>query len=200
MKEIEGAIELDPERGLTYSNLAVLRLAQGQKDQALAAYQKAVEVDPRSIIAWLSLANFQWSAGDVGAAETSLKRALEVDSKHVLANNALAVLYMSSRRIAEAEPYLKTIADSGIPEAAFQLADYYIGARRYDDAVGVLQPLTKAARHLRRGGTAACGDRLCAERQTARTQPGGRCHQTRSRQFHCPPAEGQFPAGRKQAP
>jgi tetratricopeptide (TPR) repeat protein len=143
VKEIEGAIELDPERGLTYTNLAVLRLAQGQKDQALAAYQKAVEVDPRSIIAWLALANFQWSAGDSVAAETSLKRALEVDPKHVLANNALAVLYMSSRRTAEAEPYLKTIADTGIPEAAFQLADYYMGVRRYDDAVAVLQPLTK---------------------------------------------------------
>jgi tetratricopeptide (TPR) repeat protein len=143
VKEVESAIELEPERGLTYTNLALLRMAQGQKDQALAAYQKAVEVDPRSILAWLALANFQWSVGDVGAAETALKRALEVDSKHILANNALAVLYMSSKRTAEAEPYLKTIADSGIPDAGLQLADYYISVRRYDDAVGVLQPLTK---------------------------------------------------------
>ena len=143
VKEIEGAIELDPARGLSYSNLAAIRLAQGDKDQAQAAFQKAVEVDPRSINAWLALANFQWSTGDPAAAEASLKRALEVDSKHILANNALAVLYMGSRRPAEAEPYLKTIAQSGIPEAAFQLADYYMAVQRFDDAVGVLQPLTK---------------------------------------------------------
>ena len=49
VREIEGAIELDPARGLTYSNLAALRMAQGQKDAAKAAFQKAVEVDPRSI-------------------------------------------------------------------------------------------------------------------------------------------------------
>src|SRR5687768_5437447 len=42
VKEIEGAIKLDPARGLTYSNLAALRLAQGQKDQAEAAFRKAV--------------------------------------------------------------------------------------------------------------------------------------------------------------
>ena len=146
VKEIEGAIELDRSRGLTYSNLGALRLAQGQKDQAQAAFQKAVEVDPRSINAWLALANFQWSTGDGSGAETSLKRALEVDPKHVLANRALAVFYMGSRRPAEAEPYLKTVAATGIPEAAYQLADYYIAARRFDDAVAVLEPLTKEPR------------------------------------------------------
>ncbi len=55
-----------------------------------------------------------------------LKRALDVDPKHVLANRALAVFYMGSRRAAEAEPYLKTVAATGIPEAGYQLADYYI--------------------------------------------------------------------------
>ena len=146
VKEIESAIELDRSRGLTYSNLGALRLAQGQKDQAQAAFQKAVEVDPRSINAWLALANFQWSTGDTPGAENSLKRALEVDPKHVLANRALAVFYMGSRRTAEAEPYLKTVAATGIPEAAYQLADYYIAARRFPDAVAILEPLTKEPR------------------------------------------------------
>jgi len=143
VREIEGAIELEPGRGLTYSNLAALRMAQGEKDQAKAAFQKAVEVDPRSIEAWLALANFQWSTADPEGAEASLKRALEVDPKHVLANRALAVFYIGARRPAEAEPYLKTMAATGIPQASFQLADYYISARRFDDATGVLQPLTK---------------------------------------------------------
>ena len=143
VKEIEGAIQLDPGRGLTYSNLAALRLAQGQKDQAKAAFQKAVEVDPRSVSAWLALANFQWSTADSEGAETSLKRALDVDPKHILANRAMAVFYMGSGRAAQAEPYLKTVAATGIPEAAYQLADYYATVRRLDDAIAVLQPLTK---------------------------------------------------------
>ncbi len=169
MQEIEEAIELDPARGLTYSNLAALRLAQGQKDQAKAAFQKAVEVDPRSINAWLALANFQWSTGDASGAETSLKRALDVDPKHVLANRALAVFYMGSRRAAEAEPYLKAVAATGIPEASYQLADYYIAARRFDDAIAVLEPLTKAPRDGLRCRNPSGGDRLQPERQGART-------------------------------
>jgi tetratricopeptide (TPR) repeat protein len=143
VREIEGAIELEPGRGLTYSNLAALRLVQGQKDQAKAAFEKAVEVDPRSIEARLALANFQLQTGDAAGAEASLKRALDTNPNHIGANRALAVFYIASRRAAEAEPYLKAIAATGVPQAAFQLADYYISSRRFDDAATVLQPLTK---------------------------------------------------------
>lgn len=143
LKEIQEAIDLEPTRAPSYSNLGAIQLAQGNRDQAKAAFQKAVEVDPRSIQAWLALANFQWSTGDLAATETSLRRALDIDSKHVLANRALAAYYVSSRRAAEAEPYLKTIAETGVPQASFQLADYYIGARRFDDARKVLEPLAK---------------------------------------------------------
>jgi tetratricopeptide (TPR) repeat protein len=143
VREIEEAIKLDPARGLTYSNLAVIRLAQGQKDQAKAAFEKAVEVDPKSIEAWLALANFNWSNGNPAGAETALKRALDVNAKHVLTNRALAVFYMASGKMPEAEPYLKIVAETGNPEAALQLADYYVAAKRPSDATRVLEPLAK---------------------------------------------------------
>jgi tetratricopeptide (TPR) repeat protein len=53
---------------------------------------------------------------------------------------------MGSGKAAQAEPYLKTIAATGSPEAAFQLADYYIATKRLAEATSVLEPLTKEAR------------------------------------------------------
>ena len=61
--EIEGAIETDPRRTLTYSNLGMLQMAKGNRDEAKAAFERAVEIDPKSVEAILALANFQWSAG-----------------------------------------------------------------------------------------------------------------------------------------
>ena len=144
VREIEEAIKLEPRRALTYSNLAALRLAQGDRDQAKAAFEKAVSVDPRSITAWLALAQFQWSTGDSPGAEQSLKRAIDVDPNHAIANRALATFYMASGRTAEAEPHVKVLAAAG-GAASMRLADYYIGAQRNADAKKVLEPLVTDA-------------------------------------------------------
>jgi tetratricopeptide (TPR) repeat protein len=44
--QISEAIELEPGRSETYTNLAMVRLAQGQRDQAQAAFENAVQINP----------------------------------------------------------------------------------------------------------------------------------------------------------
>ena len=150
VEQINEAIALEPDRSQTYTNLAMLKIAQGQRDEAQAAFEKAVETDPTSGPAWLALGNFQWSSGDVAAAEQSFTRAFERGRDDVLTNRALAAFYVATGRNAEAEQHLKLAAQKApIPATQFALADYYISSGRPDDARRILEPLAAAT------GTAA---------------------------------------------
>ena len=140
--QMEDAIRLDPNRGATYTNLALLRMARGESDDAKASLEKAVEVDPNSVVSLTALATYKWSTGDTAGAELELRRALAVDPKNVTVNRALAMLYLTTNRAANAEQPLKTIVESSDnPAASFALADYYSRTKRFDDARKVLKPM-----------------------------------------------------------
>lgn len=139
---VEQAIGLDP-TAARYTNLGVLRLAQGQAAEAEAALRKAVEVDPKSVSAQLALANFFWAGGQAAQAEQALKAALALEPDHVVANRALGTFYVASRRAPEAEPYFRKVAEkSEAAGARLALADYYIASQRLDDAAAVLTKLS----------------------------------------------------------
>jgi tetratricopeptide (TPR) repeat protein len=144
VKKIAEAVQLDPNRSATYTNLALVRVTQGQPAEAMRAFAKAVEMDPMSVPARLALANFQWSSGDATAAESSLKQALEIDPRHLLGNRVMATFLMAAGRAGEAERYLKTAADlANSVEATLTLADYYITYSRSAEARHILQPLDR---------------------------------------------------------
>jgi tetratricopeptide (TPR) repeat protein len=140
VREIEEAIKNDP-NVVAYSNLAFVRLAQGDREKAKAAFEKAIEIDPKSVSARLALAYFQWSTGDVVTAEETYKNAIAIDPKNALSNRAMAAFYASTRRTPMAEPYLKAMAETGNPLAVLQAADFYIGLGRTADATALLTPL-----------------------------------------------------------
>jgi tetratricopeptide (TPR) repeat protein len=140
VREIEEAIKIEP-GVVAYSNLAFVRLAQGDRVKAKAAFEKAIEIDPKSMSARLALAYFHWSNGDLVAAEETYKNALTVEPKNPLANRAMAAFYASTKRAPMAEPYLKTMAETGNPAAVLQAADFYIGLGRIPDASALLTPL-----------------------------------------------------------
>jgi putative PEP-CTERM system TPR-repeat lipoprotein len=143
IEQMEEAIRLDPSRGATYTNMALLRMARGESDDARTALEKAVEVDPNSVVSLTSLATYKWSTGDVPGAELELRRALAVDPKNATVNRALAMLYMTTNRAAEAEQPLKTIVEvSDSPAPRFSLVDYYVRTKRFDDARALLKPMT----------------------------------------------------------
>lgn len=144
--QLTEAVELDPSRSRSYTNLALIRVAQGRLDEARTAFEKAVDIDDKSIAAWLALASFRWSLGDAAGTAQSLKRAVEIDSGNVLTNRALATFHIATGNPALAEPHLKTIAETTKSAAGwFALADYYIGNARFDEARQVLEPLAVQA-------------------------------------------------------
>jgi putative PEP-CTERM system TPR-repeat lipoprotein len=146
VREIEEAIKIEP-GVVAYSNLAFVRLAQGDRAKAKAAFEKAIEVDPKSMNARLALAYFHWSNGDLVAAEETYKNAIAIEPKNALANRAMAAFYASTKRTQLAEPYLKTMAETGNPAAVLQAADFYLGLGRTADASALLTPLASDAKN-----------------------------------------------------
>ena len=144
IREIEEAVQLDPQHAASYTNLALLKMAQGQLQAAKAAFEKAVELDPKSIRARLALAHFELATGNIAMAEQSLKLALAIDSKDALANRALAAVYIGTGREAQAEMPLQVVAEATkSPRAKFALADYYTRLKRIKEAQSVLEPMLK---------------------------------------------------------
>jgi putative PEP-CTERM system TPR-repeat lipoprotein len=142
VKEIEDALKVDPTASRTYVGLGSIRARGGQKEEAEAAFRQAVTLDPSSVSARLAFANFLWSAGRAAEAEQETRQAVIAEPRHLLANRMLAALYVATNRTAEAEAPLKVVTEvSQAPEAKFELAQYYVNARRDAEATKLLTEL-----------------------------------------------------------
>jgi len=149
MKDIDGAIKqaeasigMQAGEARPLVQLGEFRLAQGQADQAEAAFKRAIDVDPKSIPANLSLAKFYLNRGRAKDAEEWFKKALALAPDDISANRALAALYLSTNRVAEAEAPLKTAARvSPAPAARLLLADYYFSTRKLRECRQVLEAM-----------------------------------------------------------
>jgi tetratricopeptide (TPR) repeat protein len=143
--EIEEAIRLDPERGLTYTNLGALEARRGQPDAAERAFKQAVELDERSGVAYLALANFYWSAGRWLEAEDALRKAVTLDADNPIAHRVLAAFYAATNRVASAEPHLKKVLElTSAPGAGLALAEHYLVRKDHAAARAVLERLASA--------------------------------------------------------
>jgi putative PEP-CTERM system TPR-repeat lipoprotein len=142
IQEVEGAIEQDPSRTYSYSNLGLLQAAKGNTEAAEAAFKRAVTANPNSAAAHLALANFYWASGRLPEAEQELKSGRAASPKSTKAALALATFYIGTQRADQAEPLLKFVADiSPDVRPKLSLADYYMSAKRSEDALRVLEPL-----------------------------------------------------------
>ena len=115
---MEEAVRLDPERGATYTQLGLVELARGKREEAEAALKKAVSLDPKSVSSQLALGHFYWSVGRQAETERAFEAALQIDPKNIGANRAMALLSLSTGRMDEAEKYLKQVADTRRPGGA----------------------------------------------------------------------------------
>src|SRR4030095_13295719 len=77
--ELEEAIQLNPDRSLTYANLGQLEFNRGNRDAAEQAFKRAVELAPSSSMSHLSLGGFYWATSRLADAESELKAALAAE-------------------------------------------------------------------------------------------------------------------------
>jgi tetratricopeptide (TPR) repeat protein len=142
--DIEEAIEIAPEDMRGQTTLGLLQLAKGNTDVARKAFERAVELQPNSIDARLSLVGFYWMMNDVAAVERELKAVLEREPRNATAHRTLATFYVMTNRVPEAEPhFLRLTEDAKDSRPWLALSDYYRLAKRDDDAVRVLERLSK---------------------------------------------------------
>lgn len=152
MKDLDGAIATveeaianDPKRTLSYTNLGAIQSAKGDASAAEAAFKSAVDTAPDSADVHLALGNFYWSSRRLPDAEREFKKGLELDPKSVRGHRALATLYLALNRPDDAEPHLKAYAElAGDSASKIVLADFYLEAKKVDQAVAILQPLLEA--------------------------------------------------------
>jgi protein O-GlcNAc transferase len=79
---------------------------EGQKERALALWQKLAETDPTRNV-FLRLANITKELGLIDDAEVAFKHALEVDNRSAMALKGLGILALHRRDYQSAESYLK---------------------------------------------------------------------------------------------
>jgi tetratricopeptide (TPR) repeat protein len=143
VSELEQAIELNPDRGSTYSNLGQLELGRGRRDAAEQAFKRAVELSPKTASSHLALGSFYWSTARLPEAEGEIVAALKVEPDNVLALRSAAMFFLATNRGAEAEPHLRRVYElTKNTSAAFALVDYYVLQNKVSAARDLLEPLT----------------------------------------------------------
>lgn len=145
LAEMEAALRLDPGRGSTYAQLGLLKFANGSPE-AEAAFKRATTLSPDWIDGHLALGNYYWAVGRAADAEAAFQTALGINPAHELTNRAMAMLMLATGRAPAAERYLKVVADQAkTPDASMALAEYYLVAGRYRDAIAMIEPLASPA-------------------------------------------------------
>lgn len=152
--ELEEAIQLQPDRSATYSNLGELEFGRGRRDAAEQAFKRAVELAPQSASSHLALGSFYWATARIPAAEQEIAEALKVEPDNALAHRTMATLYLVTNRRDQAEAHLRRVLDiTKSPSAAIALADYYVIQNKGDAATAVLEPLAKDPKVAASAGT-----------------------------------------------
>lgn len=105
-------------------------------------YKKAVEVDPKAVEPMIALGTFYWVSGRRDDAEGLFRRAAAAEPAREDLQGRLAGFLMATGRTAEAEaPPKALVAASGTATSRLALADYYLAAKRPDDARPLLEKL-----------------------------------------------------------
>jgi len=142
IREVQEAVEVDPDRSESYVSLAAIENARGRKEEAEAALKRALTLAPRSLDAHLALGYFYWNEGRRSEAEALFKSAHQIDPSARQVNQMLSTYYIATGRAAEAEPHLKKMAEDPEDSASkLQYADYLIAMRRPQEARPILDKL-----------------------------------------------------------
>jgi putative PEP-CTERM system TPR-repeat lipoprotein len=144
LREIEDALKIQPDEERAYLSRADVQVRGGQREEAEKSFRRAVELQPSAANPRLAYANFLWSEGRATEAEQQIREAVAAEPRDLMANRMLAALFAATKRPSEAEAPLKVVADvSGRPAAKFELAQFYAGVGRTDEAIKLLTELER---------------------------------------------------------
>ncbi|MGB7220683.1 MAG: tetratricopeptide repeat protein [Vicinamibacterales bacterium] len=146
-KEFKRAVELNPSVVDTCACYAMLLSSMGRSSEALAVVQRALAANPLDSFVHAVYGVVLSGARRFPEAVPYLQRALELDSKQGLASAVLAHLYEAERpqdavTLLERLPEFKGSAPLGLA---------YVSAGRRDDALQIVQALTRTPEPPRMG-------------------------------------------------
>jgi DNA-binding winged helix-turn-helix (wHTH) protein/tetratricopeptide (TPR) repeat protein/TolB-like protein len=151
----ERALELDPAYADAYTGIAdasAVRAVNGPAppgvlEKARAAALRSIELDPNSAPAHAALGLVYYADWNWADARRELQQALRLNPYYSITHHRLALLHYVFNNYGEAEAELKRAQDLNpyLTAHAFTLAEVYIGARRYEDAIRVGQQTLESA-------------------------------------------------------
>ena len=143
-ERLQAALAVAPQEPRIYKALGELQWQRGQTQEAEASLRRAIELDPASAGARVSLAEIYLETGRSDAGANELRAALDADPQDLSANKTYASYLVASAHCVDAEPYWQNVAAGSTDgSGALALADYYVLSGRTDDALRVLEPVTK---------------------------------------------------------
>ena len=107
---ISSAIRRDP-KPLYLTSLGTALLAQGRREEAVAAFDKAVQIEPDDADLWRNLALALVETGGLSDAILCLQQALKLDPRHFDAAHKAALLLHQQGRYEEALGYFNLSAE-----------------------------------------------------------------------------------------
>jgi Tfp pilus assembly protein PilF len=143
IRQMQEAIELEPDGGRAYAALGAVQLARGARDDAEAAFKEAVTRAPDSREAHLALATYYMATAQLAPAEQAFRRAHALDPASELTNRALATFLVAAGKTADAEPYF-VAAGEAHERSRLVLSDYYASTGRVAEAERTLDSLRHA--------------------------------------------------------
>jgi tetratricopeptide (TPR) repeat protein len=128
-KELDRAVELNPNLALAYDQYGWTFSEMGRFDEAIAAEKKALELDPLNGLLNTDLAFFLYWARRYDEAMTQIRKTLELDSNNAFAHSILGwcLIWKGNKADARAEFQKATTLDD-LP--------WYFGSLGYACAIG----------------------------------------------------------------
>jgi eukaryotic-like serine/threonine-protein kinase len=164
-KELQRAVNLDPNNAEAHMEYGALLVALRRFDEAVAEERKAAELDPLSTMITATLGWSLVQAHRYDEAGEVLKKVLELEPDFALAHIFLADSYILSGKSDLAIAECHRIVSAGWEEGDTLLAISYALAGKKPEAQGELQKATEEYRHKREGAPfialvyAALGDK-----------------------------------------
>jgi tetratricopeptide (TPR) repeat protein len=168
---LDNARQVDERSAAVWNRLGLVRLAAGERAEALEAFRTAAELDPEYVEALVNLGAVLVEIEDFPAAAARLEDAVRIAPRLAAGWLDLGNAYRGSRRFDEARgAYDRALAlDASMAEATFGLALLHLDVER--EGMAAAERLEKAIAYLdayqRAGGT---DPRLAAYRKDAVAQ------------------------------